>query len=302
MAVPRLDTGCGPERRIFMGDQLLIERRRTWNAGLREHIRQLEQRWNRAHLPLGVVHHPVDVDAKAPPSDLSRSDVAEHGLKILETTRANLLLIGSPRTVSLVLRVIERSLAPPVLPFRAGYLKLPESAIGTMVIHDADHLRGDEQDALNDWVVLHPDTQVIITASGPLFPLVVRNRFSDVLFYRLNVLTAIVGMAERWRCPVCRAPIEHKELEGVQRAGQVYRCPVCCVDFALNWGSSWLTIASALHDSETRRPAPHVSPASSVAASAGSSRRSRTRGESLHRKPVQASTTSAISPRGRKAR
>ena len=285
-----------------MGDQLLIERRHSWNAGLREHIRKLEQRWSRVHPPLGVVHHAVDADEKAPPPDLSSSDVAEHGLKILETTRANLLLTGEPRAVTLVLRVIEKSLAPPVLPFRAGNLELPEPAIGTMVIHDADHLRRDEQDALNDWVVLHPDTQVIITTSGPLFPLVVRNQFSDVLFYRLNALTAMVGMAERWRCPVCRTPIEHKELDAVQRAAQVYRCPVCRMDFALVWGSSWLTIASALQDSETRRPAMRVLTASSVAASAGSSRRSRTRGESLHRKPVAASTTQAISPRGRRAR
>jgi hypothetical protein len=217
-----------------MNERPFIERRRNWNAGLRAHLRQLEESWNRAHPPLAV---DLRDDAKATQKPRSRSRwVSEHELKILETARANLLLIGLRRRTTIVLRGIEESLAPPVLLMQAGHLVLPERASGTLVIHDVDHLSRPEQDALNRWMESHLQQQVIATASGPLFPHVARNRFSDVLFYRLNTLTVIVGVSESWRCSSCQTAIEHHGADKAPRAGQLYRCPICRLD--LVWNSS----------------------------------------------------------------
>jgi len=220
-----------------MGDRAFIERRRSWNSGLREHFRQLEESWHRAHPPLPVVDVREDVKATQQPHNLSDE------LKILEKTRVNLLLIGLRRKTSVFLRRIESSLAPPVLLVRAGHLVLPERANGTLVIHDVDHLSRQEQDALNGWVQSHPEQQIIATASEPLFRLVARNRFSDVLFYRLNTLTLIVGVSEAWRCSACRAPIEYNVVEKAPRPGQLYRCPICRLD--LVWNSSTGTLVAA---------------------------------------------------------
>jgi hypothetical protein len=230
-----------------MRERPFIERRRSWNAGLREHFRQLEESWNRAHPPLAVDVRD-EVKAAQKPHNPSRW-VSEHELKILEATRVNMLLIGLRRRTSIVLRGIEESLAPPVLPVRAGHLVLPERAIGTLVIHDVDHLSRQEQDALNRWVVSHPEQQVIATASGPLFPLVARNRFSDVLFYRLNILTVIVGLADGWRCSACQTPIEHNMVDNTApRAGQLYRCPICRLDLVWNSSAGKLKPAPPLED------------------------------------------------------
>ena len=232
-----------------MGERPFVERRRSWNAGLREHFRQLEESWNRAHPPLAVVDVRDDVKATQQPHYLPDE------LKLLEKARVNLLLIGLRRKTSLFLRRIERSLAPPVMPVRAGHLVLPERAVGTLVIHDVDHLTRQEQDALNGWVVSHPEQQVIATASGPLFPLVARNQFSDVLFYRLNTLTVIVGISEWWRCSACQTPIEHNVVEKAPRAGQLYRCPVCRQDLVWNSSTGRLMAAPSLDDERKVRDA-----------------------------------------------
>ena len=235
----------------FMSDQPLVERRRSWNAGLREHFRQLEESWYRAHPPLAVIDMREDVKAER---NLSRW-VLGHELQILETTRLNLLLIGLRRRTSIVLRGIEGSLVPPVLPVRAGHLVLPERAIGTLVIHDVDHLSRQEQDELNRWVVSHPEQRVIATASGPLFPHVARNRFSDVLFYRLNTLTVIVGISDWWRCSACQTPIQHNVVEEAPRPGQLYRCPICRLDFVWDANTGKLMGAPQVEDERKVRDA-----------------------------------------------
>ena len=221
-----------------MIDRPFIERRRSWNAALREHFRQLEETWNRAH----------------PPHNFSPW-VSDHELKILKKTRVNLLLIGLRPKTSIALRGIEGSLAPPVLPVRAGHLVLPERTIGTLVIHDVDHLSRQEQDALNHWLASHPEQQVVTTASGPLFPLVARNLFSDVLFYRLNTLTVIVGTSDSWRCSACQTPIEHNAVATSPRAGRLYRCPVCRLDLVWDSRTGRLMAAPQLEDERKVRDA-----------------------------------------------
>jgi hypothetical protein len=178
--------------RVLMGDQRFSERRRTWNAGLREHFRQLEESWNRAHSFISAVRVAAGADVVARPERGSTAGLPDHGLKMLEQTRPNLLLIGSPARVSDVLRIIARSLASPIASCTATRLALPDRAIGTLAIHGADHLSRNQQEKLHSWVLVHPSTQVIMAATRPLLPLVLRNTFSDVLFYRLNLLSVVI--------------------------------------------------------------------------------------------------------------
>jgi len=172
-----------------------VERRHSWNAGLREHFRELEERWNRAHPPLAVIHLPAGLDPTGRPCGLFSLGLSEECLRTVEHKRPNLLLIGSPKTVSPVLQVIEQSAAPPVVSSRPERLALADRGIATLVIHDANRLGRTQQDQLYRWINLHPLKQVIATASEPLFPLMVRNAFSAELFFRLNVMSVMVDEA-----------------------------------------------------------------------------------------------------------
>lgn len=175
-----------------MTDRPFVERRRSWKAGLRAHFGELEERWNRANPPLAVVHLPLPTNPSAEPPRLANLGLSEECLRTLETKRPNLLLIGPPTQVTCVLQMIEPSVVRPVASVRAERLTLPERAIGTLVLHDANRLNPRQQDQLHRWIDLHPLEQVIATASEPLFPLVVRNAFSAVLFFRLNVMSLMI--------------------------------------------------------------------------------------------------------------
>ena len=178
-----------------MSHQPFVERRRTWNAGLRAHFRELEERWNRTQPPLAVVHLPPPTNPGAGPPRLADIGLSEECVRTLETKRPNLLLIGSSTKVTCLLQLIEPSVTHPLVSVRAERLTLPETAIGTLVLHDANRLDATQQDQLHRWLDVHPLSQVIATSSQPLFPLVVRNSFSAVLFFRLNVRSLMIEEA-----------------------------------------------------------------------------------------------------------
>ena len=165
-----------------------VERRRTWNAGLRAHFRELEERWNRAH-DLSVVHLPPPTIPGAGPPGLADIGLSDECLRTLETKRPNLLLIGPSTQVTSLLQLIAPSVAPPIASVRAERLTLPEDAIGTLILHDAHRLSPRQQDQLHRWIDVHPLNQVIATTAEPLFPLVVRNSFSAALFFRLDAMS-----------------------------------------------------------------------------------------------------------------
>src|SRR5690242_19727745 len=154
---------------------VVMERRRSWNAGLRERFQRLEERWNRLHPPISL-------------SDVAVVASAEfEALTSYGRYRPNVLLTGSPPHVTEILIRLLRSAIAPVDACRAGSLALPNRMVGALVIHDAERLGRDEQERLFGWMSYASGrTQVITTTSLPLFPLVVRNEFSEPLFYRLN--------------------------------------------------------------------------------------------------------------------
>jgi hypothetical protein len=178
-----------------MAMQPLTERRHSWNAGLREQFKQLEDRWNRLHPPLAFGDSGTDGAAAAAADGemLSNFGLSPEMLKLFDVHRPNVLLVGPDSNVLRVLDALTPLVEAPIMSCEAGRLALPQRPVGTLVLHAADHLSGEEQQELFGWMSAAPGrSQVITTASVPLFPLVMRKRFSDALFYRLNEMCVIV--------------------------------------------------------------------------------------------------------------
>jgi len=62
-----------------------------------------------------------------------------------------------------------------------------------VVINQVEDLSTDDQQALLGWLDQHRDAMLLSFASNGMFELVTDGRFSDRLFYRLNIITLSVG-------------------------------------------------------------------------------------------------------------
>ena len=171
----------------------VAERRRHWNAGLRNRFKQLEDRWNQLHPPLLIdgVGNRRDTDAQT--EEGAAFGLSPANLAYLGTQRRNVLLIGTDSRLAEFLPVLTRTAMLPIESCRAGRLALPHRSVGTLLLHDADRLTREEQEQMFGWIsCAPPPVQVVTAASVPLFPLVVRQHFSEALFYRLSQVCLIV--------------------------------------------------------------------------------------------------------------
>jgi transcriptional regulator of acetoin/glycerol metabolism len=102
--------------------------------------------------------------------------------------RRSTLIVGPVSATEAVLLTLGPSLTGPVTRWQPGAdLVLP--AGGTLVLRNVSELTSTEQSALRDWLEQdHRRTQVISTAAQSVVPLVERGLFSDVLYYRLNLV------------------------------------------------------------------------------------------------------------------
>jgi hypothetical protein len=179
-----------------------VERRHSWNAGLRERFRQLEDRWNRAHPAIGIDGDQSELFADDP------DGWASLGIPVRErhtcaTRRPNVLIIGSGPGVGRVLLRLERSCSRPLVAAAASPLRLPTDGVGTLFVLNAEHLTPIDQQHLYAWLTCaKPKPQVFTTTTVPLFASVVRGTFIDALFYRLNEVCVIVRDGSHR--PTCR--------------------------------------------------------------------------------------------------
>ena len=83
-------------------------------------------------------------------------------------------------------------------PQRMGF-KLPTVSTSILVVIDevAD-IATDDQQRLLQWLEHHPDAMVLSFAINPIFPLVEQGKFSERLYYRLNVITLNVHDDPTW--------------------------------------------------------------------------------------------------------
>jgi hypothetical protein len=128
---------------------------------------------------------PIRDDSKIPPS-------IQRDLGVARASRANLLLVGTDRQVTRLLRLaVANPSHAAVVRCQNGRLPLPSARFGaeTIVIRDVDALTCEDQWKLCEWLDSRSDrTQVISTASASLVPLVDSQLFNDALYYRLNVI------------------------------------------------------------------------------------------------------------------
>jgi len=77
--------------------------------------------------------------------------------------------------------------------------KLPTVSTSILVVIDevAD-IATDDQQRLLQWLEHHPDAMVLSFAINPIFPLVEQGKFSERLYYRLNVITLNVNDDPTW--------------------------------------------------------------------------------------------------------
>jgi hypothetical protein len=170
-----------------MGGERPIERRHSWNSGLRQRFRRLEERWNRAHPPIVIVEAPADSPSGDDRDEWTGLGIPVQERHLFETARPNVLVVGSGPTVTRVLHVLERVCIQPVVSCDSSPLALPTRQVGTLAVLHVERLGLVDQQLLYAWLSCTvPRPQVITTASVPLFPLVVRGTFNDALFYRLN--------------------------------------------------------------------------------------------------------------------
>jgi hypothetical protein len=128
---------------------------------------------------------PIRADSKIPLS-------VQRDLSVARVTRANLLLVGTERQVTRLVRFAVPDLhQAAVVKCQNGQLLLPSPSLraGAIVIRDVDVLTPDDQRKLCEWLDSRSDhTQVVSTASAPIVPMVDSCLFNDALYYRLNMV------------------------------------------------------------------------------------------------------------------
>ena len=108
---------------------------------------------------------------------------------VLQTTRPNVLLIGSDAAVAGFLDLLLPLLVPPITQGHSARLVLPADSGGTFILRDVSQLDARSQQRLAGWLTASGHrTQVISTSSSPLYPLVERGALSAPLYYGLNVI------------------------------------------------------------------------------------------------------------------
>jgi hypothetical protein len=114
--------------------------------------------------------------------------VAADDWNVLQTAHPNVLLIGSDPAITGFLQLLLPLLQPPVAHMN-GELNLPAVPGGTVILRDVQQLNTGDQQRLSAWMS-EPmrRTQVVSTASCPLYPLVESKILEEGLFYSLNVI------------------------------------------------------------------------------------------------------------------
>lgn len=111
-------------------------------------------------------------------------------LEMVRLKRINLLVVGDGGATRTVLDQLRFEAPDAIVTWRPGQpLDLPPPGRTTLILHDVDQLTVAAQDTVLRW--LDQGTGriwVVSTAASPLWPHVESGVFSDVLYYRLNIV------------------------------------------------------------------------------------------------------------------
>lgn len=112
-------------------------------------------------------------------------------LHMVQLKRTNLLVVGDPDATGAVLERLRLGPRETVTSWRPGQpLDLPPPGRATtLILHDVDQLTVAAQDAVLRWLDQSAGRiWVVSTSAEPLWPQVDAGAFSDVLYYRLNIV------------------------------------------------------------------------------------------------------------------
>jgi hypothetical protein len=117
-------------------------------------------------------------------ADWRRATIARH----------NILLEGPAASIESALRFLTPFLPQPVTWQRGSLLALPVGNCGALVMENVAALNGQDQARLRAWLEdTSCRTQVVSTATYPLFPLVYCHAFDATLYYRLTIVRFSLG-------------------------------------------------------------------------------------------------------------
>jgi|SRR6266853_5090070 len=109
---------------------------------------------------------------------------------VFEGAHPHALLIGSETSTNAAIARLLPYLRAPLMQWCPRAVKVPtQQTKGTLVIWDVDTLDRTQQEQLLTWMDSHDaNVQVISTVKRPMFPLVLREKYLDTLYYRLNIV------------------------------------------------------------------------------------------------------------------
>ena len=122
-------------------------------------------------------------------------------------TKANLLVTGRRAVVDRAIREVSPWLRHPIVRVTCRpALTLPVDA-STLILHGVDALTDAEQTKLQRYLDgAHTATQVISSTAAPLYPLVQAGMFSEVLYYRLNMVYLPFNTLSHQQRPITTNP------------------------------------------------------------------------------------------------
>jgi len=113
------------------------------------------------------------------------------------TSGASVLLEGPRDATQAAIALLTPHMSEPILSMRgADSCDMTTGEIGGVILEDVGELSAADQERLLGWLsATRRSTQVIATTASPLFHYVSRGRFTEALYYRLNVILVTVGTA-----------------------------------------------------------------------------------------------------------
>jgi hypothetical protein len=112
-------------------------------------------------------------------------------VNLLRNCHPNVLITGTPAATAIALQEISTCLRPPVERWRPGdaWNLSPVTSTKTLILMDAASMSPSDQERFLEWLRRNEGaTQVITITPVPLYALVDRGAFSDLLYYYLNLV------------------------------------------------------------------------------------------------------------------
>ena len=111
-------------------------------------------------------------------------------MEVSPSVQPHVLLVGPPSLTSVLLDAMRPALRQPMVDSGVDVASLPDE--GTVILRNVESLDARGQQALSTWMESSA-ARVVTICEAPLYARVTGGSFSSDLYYRLNILTLVVG-------------------------------------------------------------------------------------------------------------